>query len=131
MRKGVIILGLVAGVVGLAAGWLAGSYLIAPTPSTLGAPPPDLPAETVSWVTSDDRPIKGWFVPGIPGRGAIILLHQLRANRRPMLGRAKFLNRAGYSVLMFDFQGHGETPGENPDIRIFGGPGRNGGCWVP
>ena len=112
MRKGVVIFGFVAGVVGLAACWLAGSYLIAPTPSTVGAPPLELRAETVSWVTSDGRPIKGWFVPGLPGRGAIILLHQLRANRHAMLGRAKFLHRAGYSVLMFDFQSHGETPGE-------------------
>jgi fermentation-respiration switch protein FrsA (DUF1100 family) len=29
-----------------------------------------------------------------------------------MLGRAEFLNRAGYSVLLFDAQAHGESPGD-------------------
>ena len=29
-----------------------------------------------------------------------------------MLGRAEFLHRAGYSVLLFDAQAHGESPGE-------------------
>jgi len=29
-----------------------------------------------------------------------------------MLGRARFLSRAGYSVLLFDFQAHGESKGE-------------------
>lgn len=30
-----------------------------------------------------------------------------------MVGRAKFLLKAGYSVLLIDMQGHGETSGEN------------------
>jgi len=30
-----------------------------------------------------------------------------------MLDRARFLSRAGYSVLLFDFQAHGESTGEN------------------
>ena len=29
-----------------------------------------------------------------------------------MLGRAEFLHRAGYSVLLFDAQAHGESPGD-------------------
>jgi fermentation-respiration switch protein FrsA (DUF1100 family) len=29
-----------------------------------------------------------------------------------MLGRAQFLHRAGYSVLLFDAQAHGESPGD-------------------
>lgn len=40
-------------------------------------------------------------------------MHSVRANRRSMLDRAGFLSQAGYSVLLFDFQAHGESPGEH------------------
>jgi fermentation-respiration switch protein FrsA (DUF1100 family) len=38
-------------------------------------------------------------------------MHGVRADRTSMLGRARFLNAAGYAVLLFDFQAHGESPG--------------------
>ncbi len=43
----------------------------------------------------------------------MILLHGVRANRSVMLSRARFLWQAGYSVLLIDFQAHGESPGEH------------------
>ena len=55
--------------------------------------------------------IHGWFIPGQKGAGAIVLMHGVRANRLAMVGRARFLSRAGYTVLLFDFQAHGESPG--------------------
>ena len=39
-------------------------------------------------------------------------MHGLRANRLAMLNRARFLTAAGYSVLLFDFQAHGESTGD-------------------
>ena len=111
MRRGLILLVLAGVATGFAACWFAGSYLIGPSPGAVGAPPTDLPAETVSWETPDGRRINGWFVPGQVGQGAIVLLHRLRGSRRSMLDRARFLNRAGYTVLLFDFQAHGETEG--------------------
>lgn len=30
-----------------------------------------------------------------------------------MLDRARFLSAAGFAVLLFDFQAHGESPGEH------------------
>ena len=38
-------------------------------------------------------------------------MHGVRADRTSMLDRARVLSRAGYSVLLFDFQAHGESPG--------------------
>lgn len=40
-------------------------------------------------------------------------MHGVRANRLSMLDRARFLSHAGYSVLLFDFQAHGETLGKH------------------
>jgi fermentation-respiration switch protein FrsA (DUF1100 family) len=39
-------------------------------------------------------------------------MHGVRASRVSMLDRARFLARAGYSVLLFDFQSHGESAGK-------------------
>ena len=38
-------------------------------------------------------------------------MHGVRASRLDMLDRARFLSNAGYSVLFFDFQAHGESAG--------------------
>ena len=53
--------------------------------------------------------IHAWFVPGRRGAGAVLLLHGVRANRRIMLGRARFLHDSGYALLIPDFQAHGEN----------------------
>jgi fermentation-respiration switch protein FrsA (DUF1100 family) len=41
----------------------------------------------------------------------VLLLHGVRADRREMLGRAKFLNRLGYSAVLIDLPAHGESSG--------------------
>ena len=40
-------------------------------------------------------------------------MHGVRANRLSMLERARFLSQTGYSVLLFDFQAHGESAGNH------------------
>jgi uncharacterized protein len=39
-------------------------------------------------------------------------LHAVRADRSTMVSRAQLLMKHGFSVLLIDLQGHGETPGE-------------------
>lgn len=88
-----------------------GRALTAPNPNIVGPPPQDLPVESVLLRGAGDQLLKGWFLAGRQGKGVVVLLHGLRADRRSMLGRARFLYRAGYSILMIDFQAHGESPG--------------------
>jgi fermentation-respiration switch protein FrsA (DUF1100 family) len=55
--------------------------------------------------------LAGWiFVPESP-RAAVVVLHGVRANRSDMLRRAEVLKNAGFAVLIFDFQAHGESTG--------------------
>jgi fermentation-respiration switch protein FrsA (DUF1100 family) len=96
--------------VALGSVWLAGDMLIRPAPAVIGPPPRDFPARPVSFPSSSGSLVHGWFAPG-QGSGAILLLHGVRANRLSMLGRAKFLHAAGYSVLLIDFQASGESSG--------------------
>jgi uncharacterized protein len=96
----------------LAGVWFAASMLIAPTQGSVGAPPADLPAQAVLFPDASGRPVHGWFVAGVQGQGAVLLLHGVRADRRAMVNRARFLHAAGYAVLLIDFQAAGESPGD-------------------
>jgi len=84
------------------------------TPAVVGPPPNALGAQTVTFPSSSGSNIHGWFARGRAGGGAVLLLHGVGANRTSMLGRARFLHDAGFTVLAPDFQAHGESPGEHP-----------------
>jgi fermentation-respiration switch protein FrsA (DUF1100 family) len=98
--------------VGLFAGGLAVGHLLSrPAPAAVGVAPADLNAEIVAFPSGSGATIRGWFIAGRPGSGAVVLMHGVRGNRSPMAPRARMLRDAGYSVLLFDFQAHGESAG--------------------
>lgn len=90
---------------------LASWHLSAPNARAVGAPPADLPAETVHIESGSGSTLGAWFVAGQPDMAGIIVMHGLGATRKSMTARMRWLNAAGYSVLAFDFQAHGESPG--------------------
>jgi pimeloyl-ACP methyl ester carboxylesterase len=98
---------------GLGAAWLIGTLVSAPAPAVVGAPPPDIPVEPVTIASPSGRALACWLVRGEPRRGAVLLLHGVRANRLQMLGRIRLLHRHGFSVLACDFQAHGESAGRH------------------
>ena len=89
--------------------WNIGGVLIAPSNRPVGQPPPDLHAESVEFPSASGATLHGWLVAGRPGKGAVVLMHGVHANRMSLVARAEFLSHAGYAVLLFDFQGHGES----------------------
>ena len=88
-----------------------GDSLTRPAMRAVGPAPVGLPAESIRIARTPGVLTAGWFMPGERGAGAVLLLHPVRSDRRAMLGRARFLHRQGYSVLLIDMQAHGETPG--------------------
>jgi uncharacterized protein len=92
--------------------WCVGGVLVLPANHPVQNPPPDLHAENVTFPSASGATIHGWFVAGEPGKGAVLLLHGVHADRTVMLSRAEMLSRAGYAVLLIDFQGHGESVGK-------------------
>jgi fermentation-respiration switch protein FrsA (DUF1100 family) len=75
--------------------------------------PSELAVRPVSFASRSGGTIRGWFLMGEPGRGSVLLLHGVGSNRRSMVDRARFLHRAGYTVLLPDFQAHGESEGRH------------------
>ena len=92
---------------------LAGNLAWAPAPAVIGPPPPDLQCEPVTFESASGSRLSGWFIRGQPHMGSVVLMHGIRANRLAMLDRARLLHRYGFSVLLFDFQSHGESSGRS------------------
>jgi uncharacterized protein len=91
------------------AGWL----LAHPVQTLIGNPPAELNAQAVTFASESGANVYGWWCPTQNGRGCVLLLPGIRANRLSMVDRARFLRRAGYSVLLIDFQATGETKGDH------------------
>lgn len=113
MKRKLVLIALIVCLALLAIGgvWLTGTLLTQPAPQLIGNLPPDLVGREVQFRSESGSTIHGWFIPGQKGVGAVLLMHGVRANRLAMLDRARFLSRAGYAVLLFDLQAHGESPG--------------------
>lgn len=63
-------------------------------------------------VAQDGAHLRGWKVPAPQPNGVWVLLyHGVSDNRVGMIGQAELLLRHGYSVLMMDARGHGESEG--------------------
>jgi dipeptidyl aminopeptidase/acylaminoacyl peptidase len=68
--------------------------------------------EDVRIRAADGAVLDGWiFTPRAPNGGGVILLHGVGDTRSGMLGHARFLLRAGYTVLTPDARGHGASGG--------------------
>ena len=91
----------------------AGHELVAPAPRVVGPPPESLGGETVEFQSGSGSRIVGWLTESDAASGAVLLLHAIRADRRSMAGRARFLHGQGYHTLCIDFQAHGESAGDH------------------
>lgn len=111
VRRGLIWVVLVAFSGGVLASLAVGELLTRPASRRVGAAPADLPTRVVEIPVVSGERVFGWWVPGDPGKGAVLLLHGIRSDRSSLVGRARFLHRAGYSVLMLDLPAHGESDG--------------------
>lgn len=100
------------GLLSAAALFAAGEALSRPARSHVGAAPSGLNVTELRIATPDGGHLAGWAAPGRPGAGAVLLLHGVRADRRQMAARARFLQSMGHGVLLVDLPAHGESSGD-------------------
>lgn len=96
---------------GLAASWIFGSVFSAPHNHSVPLPK-NLAVEQVTFPSKSGAVIHGWLVETKTNRGVVILQHGVFADKSTLVERALFLSQAGYAVLLFDFQSHGESIGK-------------------
>lgn len=99
-------------IVGIIFLYLVGIYLSRTTQVSIEKPQTSLVLEDVSFSSKSGTTLHGWYVQGEEKKAGILLMHGVHSNRLQMLNRAEILHDAGYSVLLFDFQGHGESIGK-------------------
>ncbi|MHC4956652.1 MAG: alpha/beta hydrolase [Planctomycetota bacterium] len=99
-------------IIGVVGSLWVGSKLVTPSRRHVGEPPADLSVEVARIRSGTGSDIHGWFLPRDGAQGAIVLGHPLHGTRKTMLGRARLLWNAGYAILTFDFQAHGESAGK-------------------
>ena len=125
MKRRLLLVALVAAAIG----YLSVSYVVADRLTHAERHPigraPQVAAATyedVSLRTSDGLTLKGWFFP-VRGDRAAILIHGRHANRAEYQGRlehiADFLIADGFSVLLFDLRGHGDSDGDRFSLGQF------------
>ncbi|MBM2713061.1 alpha/beta fold hydrolase [Mesorhizobium caraganae] len=91
--------------------WHIGTMLIAREPRQALAEPGDLPVARVVLDQAGAPELVGWVADRKGSCGSIVLLHGRGANRLALVERAKLLFDAGYSIVLFDLSGHGESGG--------------------
>jgi pimeloyl-ACP methyl ester carboxylesterase len=125
MKRRLVAIGLLACVIG----YLSVSYVVADRLTHAERHPigrsPQVAAATyedVALRTSDGLTLRGWFFP-VRGDRAAILIHGRHSNRAEYQGRlehiADFLITQGFSVLLFDLRGHGDSDGERFSLGQF------------
>jgi pimeloyl-ACP methyl ester carboxylesterase len=72
-----------------------------------------LPYEDVEFPSWGAQMLRGWYIPAAPPSNpvALCLVHGGGQDRRAWLRHCGFFSREGYSCLLFDFSGHGNSDG--------------------
>ncbi|MCK4908593.1 MAG: alpha/beta hydrolase [Planctomycetes bacterium] len=74
--------------------------------------------EDIEVLTRDQLKIKGWFIPDKASRKSVIICHGLGANKSNFLPTIDLWRKQGYSVVIFDFRGHGASNGHTTTFGL-------------
>ena len=90
------------------------SIEIESTPATLG-----FDYESVTLTTTDGVALAAWYLNGTNGAG-VVVMHGAGSTRSDVLDQSAVLVGSGYSVLLIDARGHGESHGTAMDFGWYG-----------
>lgn len=66
---------------------------------------------TFSFTLADGTQREGWFFPGLRGAPTVVLSHGYTSQRAEVLTLVTALQEHDYNAFLFDYIGHGTTPG--------------------
>jgi pimeloyl-ACP methyl ester carboxylesterase len=75
--------------------------------------------EPVEFSSADGVALKGWLIPGEAGRPPLVLCHDLGESKASLISTAIALRESGFTVLLFDFRGHGQSAGSSSTLGLY------------
>lgn len=82
-------------------------HQVTATPKVAG-----LQYEDIRLQTSDGIDLQGWYVPAPQSRGTVLFLHGNAGNISHRIDSVAMFHRLGYSTLIFDYRGYGNSGGK-------------------
>jgi len=92
--------------------WHLGTVLLTPNRHAISKPA-DPNLSEVSFTDEKNHLIRAWWMREPKSVSVVLLVHGIHADKRALLERARFVNRLGYSALLIDLPGHGESGGDH------------------
>jgi uncharacterized protein len=77
------------------------------------------PMESVTFTTADGIRLSGWFLPEPGSDATAVICHGSGANKGNFLEFMSVFHGRGYSSLIFDFRGHGDSDGHTCTFGLF------------
>jgi pimeloyl-ACP methyl ester carboxylesterase len=75
--------------------------------------------EAVSFKTTDDLTLSGWYVPAEKARGIILFFHGNAGNISHRMLSIQIFNRLRFSTFIFDYRGYGNSEGQPDEIGTY------------
>jgi len=79
---------------------------------------PELPVEEVRFRTGDGLSLSGWFAAEPGSDATVVICHGLGANKSNFADFLRLFCGQGYSALIFDFRGHGDSDGHTSTFGL-------------
>jgi uncharacterized protein len=79
----------------------------------------DLPIETMKFTTDDGVALSGWFLPEAGSDTTVVICHGAGANKGNFIDFISLFTGRGYSSLIFDARGHGDSAGHTSTFGLF------------
>ncbi|MBI3409907.1 MAG: alpha/beta fold hydrolase [Planctomycetes bacterium] len=79
----------------------------------------DLSFESITIPGRDGNSLAAWLVPHPEAKGLVVLFHGYAACKSNLLSEAKAFHDLGYSTLLVDFRGSGESTGDVTTVGVF------------
>jgi alpha-beta hydrolase superfamily lysophospholipase len=81
-------------------------------------PEPEFPFEKLSLTSADGAVLDSWYSGVDSSKGCVIFLHGYTGNKTSLVTEASLFRSWGYSVLLFDFRGHGKSSGHVTSMGV-------------
>ena len=75
--------------------------------------------EAVTFRTSDDIALSGWYVPAERARGVVLFFHGNAGNISHRMLSTQIFNRLRFDTFIFDYRGYGKSEGRPDEVGTY------------